>query len=163
MSLLTPFPPNQDGDRAGLDGPLAQGVVAHLADVLRRIPVIEESLAVSKRVVDRGGFRVTKRVETHEQLVDELLRSETVQIERRPLNTPITDGVPPAIRQEGDTTIVPVVEEMLVTVKRLVLVEEVRITRIHDTHRKPQTCTLRKEHIDIERLDAESPSRVELP
>ncbi len=61
-------------------------------------------------------------------------------------------------RQEGDTLIVPVIEEMLVTVKRLVLVEEVRITRVQGTHRKPQTFTLRKEHIEIERLAGEDAS-----
>ena len=56
--------------------------------------------------------------------------------------------------------IVPVIEEMLITVKRLVLVEEVRITRTQGTQRKPRTYTLRKEHIEVERLAAEEPSSV---
>ncbi len=125
---------------------------------VRKLPVIEESLQVTKQVVDRGGYRISKRVETHEELVDELLRTEQVEIERRPINTAITEGAIPQTRQEGDTLIVPVIEEMLITVKRLVLVEEVRITRIQAMHRKPQTFTLRKEHIEIERLAGEDAS-----
>ena len=125
---------------------------------MRRIPILEEGLHVSTEAVDQGGYRITKRVQVHEQLVDEVLRSEHVEIERRPINNAISDDAIPGIRQEGDTLIVPVIEEMLITVKRLVLVEEVRITRIHATHRNPQTFTLRKENIEVERLVAESPA-----
>ena len=127
------------------------------AAATRSLPVIEESLHVTKELVDRGGVRVTKRVESHEQLVDELLRSEHVEIERRHINTAIAGDVAPTIRQEGDTLIVPVVEEILITVKRLVLVEEVRITRTQHTSRKPQSFTLRKEHIEVERFAAGDP------
>ena len=87
-----------------------------------------------------------------------MLRSEHVEIERRPINTAIADGAIPPVRQEGDTLVVPVVEEVLITVKRLVLVEEVRITRVQDTRRETRTVTLRKEAIEVERLDAEPPS-----
>ena len=125
------------------------------------LPLIEESLHVEKTAVDRGGVRVTKRVESREELVDALLRSEHVEIERRHVNTAIADGDIPGVRQEGDTLIVPVIEEMLITVKRLVLVEEVRITRTQTTRSEPQSHTLRKEHIEIERLDAEQPSTAE--
>ena len=83
-----------------------------------------------------------------------------MEIERRPIKSAIADDAIPRIRQEGDTLIVPVIKEMLVTVKRLVLVEEVRITRTQQTHRSPQTFTLRKEHIEVERLAAEAPSTV---
>ena len=129
-------------------------------ETVRRIPIIEESLQVSKEVVDRGGYRINKRLETREELVDELLKTEHVEIERRKINTAIADGAVPQMRQEGDTLIVPVIEEMLITVKRLVLVEEVRITRTQGIQRKPQTYTLRKEHIEVERLAAEEPSAV---
>lgn len=127
---------------------------------VRRLPVIEESLEVTKEAVDRGGFRITKRVETHEQLVDELLESEHVEIERRRINTAVDKASVPCVRQEGDTLIVPVFEETLITVKQLVLVEEVRITRTKRTHRTPQTYGVRKESIEVERLDAEQPSAV---
>jgi uncharacterized protein (TIGR02271 family) len=129
-----------------------------------RLPVLEESLEVARKVVDQGGVRLTRRVETHEQIVDELLRCEHIEIERRPMNITIRDDdARPGVRQEGDTLIVPVVEEMLITTKRLVLVEEVRITRTRQAHHKSQAYTLRKEHIDVERLAPEDSSDVKLP
>jgi uncharacterized protein (TIGR02271 family) len=141
-------------------GALSPATPPSVQTAVRSIPVVEESLQVTKEVVDRGGYRINKRVETRKELVDELLRTEHVEIERRQLNTELADDAIPQTRQEGDTLIVPVIEEILVTVKRLVLVEEVRITRTHGTHRKTQTFTLRKENIEVERLAAEDPSAV---
>ena len=129
-------------------------------EAIPRVPVIEETLEVAKRIVDRGGVRVTKRVETREELIDEPLTREQVSVERRPINMAIADDAVPVTRQEGDTLIVPVIEEVLITVKRLVLVEEVRITRTRTTDRQLQTILLRKEHIEVERLAAENPSTV---
>src|SRR5690606_31687528 len=57
-----------------------------------------------------------------------------------------------AIRYEGDTMIVPVLEEVLVMQKRLLLEEEVRITRRRSEHRAPQRVMLREEHAEVERF-----------
>ena len=122
------------------------------------VPVIEESLQVTKEAVDRGGFRVATQIETRSELVDELLRSEGVEIERRVIGEFVPDGDVPGARQEGDTLVIPVLEEVLVTVKRTRLVEEVRITRVSTTHRKPQTYPVRKTIVTVERLDADRPS-----
>ena len=120
------------------------------------LPIVTESILVEKVEVDRGGYRLSKRVDAREVLVDELLRHETVEIERRPLDRALADGEVPVVRHEGDTMIVPVVKEIVVTIKRLVLVEEIHITRTHGTHREPQSVTVREEHIEIERLGAET-------
>ena len=47
-----------------------------------------------------------------ESLVDEMLNHERVQIDRMPIGRP-AEAIPP-VRQEGDTTILSVVEETLV-------------------------------------------------
>lgn len=119
-----------------------------------RLPEIEESLNVGKIEVDRGGYRVTKRIEMREEIVDELLRHERVTVERRTVGRTLDRSEVPAPRYEGDTLIVPVIEEVVVTEKRWVLVEEVLITRTVGTHRDPQPVQLRKENIEIERLGA---------
>lgn len=121
------------------------------------LPIIEESIRVEKVEVDRGGYRITKRVEARDVLVDELLQHETVEIERRPVNRQLADGDVPAVRWEGDTMIVPVVKEVVVTQKRLLLVEEIHIARVSGTHRDPRSVTVREEHVEIERLGAETP------
>lgn len=118
-------------------------------------PIIEETLQVDKVARDRGGYRITKRVQTHEELVDEPLRHHDVTIERRPLGFNLKGQVMPEPRYEGETYIVPVIKEVLVTEKQWVLVEEVRITRIRGTHHDPQYVTLRKEEVSVERLGAE--------
>jgi len=58
----------------------------------------------------------------------------------------------PEIRHEGDTTIIPVLEEVLVVEKRLILREELHIIRRREEHRDPQKVTLRKENVEVERV-----------
>ena len=55
--------------------------VADLASS-QSIPVIHEALNVETRVVDGGGYRITKQVTVSEETVDELLRAQDVSIER---------------------------------------------------------------------------------
>ena len=119
----------------------------------RTIPLVEETLSVRKDKVDQGGFRISKHTESHTEVVDEDLLRSDVQVERRAVGTPIaaSDELP-VNRYEGDTLVIPVVEEILVTEKRLVLREEVLVTRVDSIHRKPERFTLRKEKVSVERL-----------
>ncbi len=114
------------------------------------IPVVEEMLTIDKRAVVTGGVRLIKRVTEHEEVVDEALLRELVSVERVPINQIVAEA--PPSRQEGDTLIVPVLEEVLVTEKRLLLKEEIRITRTQSTVHEPQTVTLRSEHAVLEEL-----------
>jgi uncharacterized protein (TIGR02271 family) len=120
--------------------------------------VIEEMLHVEKRVVEGAGYRLRKRVDTRVATIDEPLRNYKVEIERIAVNAPLGSDDIPEPRYEGDTLVIPVIEEVVVTEKRLVLTEEIRVTRVHGTHRAPQSVELRKEHIDIERLEPPSPT-----
>ena len=58
------------------------------------------------------------------------------------------------MRSEEDTLIIPVLEEVLVVEKRLLLKEEVRITKREETH-TPQRVTLRREEAAVERINRE--------
>ena len=115
------------------------------------IPVIEEELDVQKRVVETGKVRVTKGVHEYETLVDEPLFRDEVEVERVRIDR-VVDG-PLPVRYEDDTMIVPIMEEVLVVEKRLVLKEELHIRKRHvETHR-PQQVTLRREEVRVERLE----------
>lgn len=118
------------------------------------VPVIAEELLVEKRMVERGGVRIRKLVEQHEELVDEELLREEVEVERVPINQ--TVETPPEVRYEGDTMIIPLLEEVLVVQKRLIVREELRVTRRKTIFHNPQTITVRREQIEIERLAAEA-------
>ena len=122
-------------------------------DMARVVPVIEESLVVDKRVVDQGGYRIVKSVDVREEVVDEPLVAHTVDVERRIIGRLLPSMEVPASRQEGNTWIVSVVEEVLVTEKRLMLKEELHIRRTESVTRHPQTFSLRSENVAIERLE----------
>jgi uncharacterized protein (TIGR02271 family) len=116
----------------------------------RVIPVIREQVSVTRREVERGGVRVNKRVEEHEEIVEQPTYREEVTVERVALGRPIETATAP--RQEGDTLIIPVFEEMLVVEKRLVLKEEIHITRRRIEETQQARVVLREEHVDIENL-----------
>jgi uncharacterized protein (TIGR02271 family) len=118
------------------------------------VPVVEERLEVGKRQWETGGVRVHVGVRQREEVVDEPLVREEVHVERVPINRPV-DGVP-GVRQEGGVTIVPVVEEVLVVQKRLMLKEEVRITKRRFEAHEPQKVVLRTEEPQIEEIEPES-------
>jgi len=121
------------------------------------IPVLEESLDVSKELVETGVVRVHKAVREREVVISEPLTSETVHVEHVPMDV-IVDG-PPAVRIEGNVTVIPVVEEVLVTTKQLRLVEEVRITRLQSTSVYTQNVALRAENVTVERHAPLSPMK----
>ena len=120
------------------------------------VPLVAETVEVGKRRVETGRVVVRKTVKTTERVVDEPLVSEEVEVVRVPINRPIAEAVGP--RQEGDTLIVPLLEEVLVVEKRLILREEVRITRRKVERRAPETVTLRSEEATVERLEGGGPA-----
>jgi stress response protein YsnF len=63
----------------------------------------------------------------------------------------------PEIRTEGDLTIVPVLEEVLVVEKRLMLKEELHIRRRAATETVEVPVTLRKQRAIVERIDPDKP------
>jgi stress response protein YsnF len=63
----------------------------------------------------------------------------------------------PAIRTEGDVTILPIVEEVLVVEKRLVLKEELHIRRRVGSEAIEVPVTLRKQRAIVERLAPDAP------
>ena len=100
------------------------------------LPLMAEHLSVSRRKVETGGVRVTVSTRTQEQIIEEHLRHDRVEVERVAIGREI-DAVPP-VREEDGTVIIPVVEEVLVVVRRLILKEEVRLRRV----------TVREAHVE---------------
>jgi uncharacterized protein (TIGR02271 family) len=117
------------------------------------IPLLEEELSVAKRVVETARVRVSRVTHDHQQLVDELLNHEKVEVERVPVDRPVE--AMPSIRQEGEVTIIPVVEEVLKVERCLVLKEEVHIRRIKTTERHQEQVTLRKQEVLVSRTPIE--------
>ncbi len=119
------------------------------------IPVIEEQVRIGRRVVETGKVRIHKRVTERVEEVSAPVLREEVQVERIAIDRYV-DG-PIESRMEGDTLVVPVLEEVLVLEKRLVLREEIRITKSFvTTDSPPEQVTLRREEVEVERVPAGS-------
>jgi stress response protein YsnF len=113
--------------------------------------VVEERAVILKRKKLTGGMRVRTVVRENEEVIDEPLTTEEVEVERVPLGQWVEAPVP--IRQEGETTIITLLEEVAVVEKRLRATEEVRITRRRTTRQAAQHVTLRREEAVVERLE----------
>jgi uncharacterized protein (TIGR02271 family) len=117
-------------------------------------PVRQEQLRVGKRLADTGrGVRIHKTVSAQEHIVDQPLLHDELEVEHVPVGAIVAESSPPRMRYEGDTLVVPVLEEVLVVQKQLRLIEEVRITRHRREAHAPQTVSLRSEHVAVERFD----------
>ena len=103
--------------------------------------------------VETGRVRIRKIVHEREEIVDPPLVRDEVDIERVPINR-VVEG-PISVRSEEDTLIIPVLEEVLVIEKRLLLKEEVRITKRRVETHTPQRVTLRREEAAVERINRE--------
>ena len=125
------------------------------------IPLLAEEIAVSKQVVETGRVQVARVTHEREQLIDELLTHETVEIDRTPIGRQV-DSMPP-IREEGDTVVIPIIEEVLVIERRLLLKEEVRVRRVRSTERHQESVTLRHHEAVVTRLPVEPPAAGEDP
>ena len=115
--------------------------------------MVEETARIDKREVQTGRVKVHTLVETSEQMVREALSSQNVKVTRVPVDQPVTTV--PVIRTENGITIVPVLEEILVVEKRLILREELHIKQevSHETVEVP--VSLRKQRAVVERADAQ--------
>jgi stress response protein YsnF len=115
------------------------------------IPLLEEEARV--HVEDRlaATVHVTTRTEQAEEWVRAEIERTDVQVKTVKIGREIDSA--PGIRTEGDTTIVPVFEEILVVEKRLFLREEIHITRTTATEAVSQPVLLRKQQVSVQRIE----------
>ncbi len=112
------------------------------------IPVIQEAVRVEKREFESGKVVVHKTVVERDEAVEILLRQQDLSVERVPVGRVVSEA--PQTRQEGDTLIVPILEEVLVVEKRLMLKEELHIRKQSSERTEHQTVRLRSEQVKIE-------------
>lgn len=116
------------------------------------VPLHQEDLVVSRREVTGDTARVSIVTRERNQEIDEQLANQQIEIERVPIGRMI-EATPPT-RQEGDTTIMSVVEEVVVVERRLMLKEEVHIRRVRTVEHHRETVVLREQDALITRIEA---------
>jgi uncharacterized protein (TIGR02271 family) len=114
------------------------------------IPVIQEQAKVFKRVVETGKVKISKHVREYEEIVDVPHFQEEVKVDRVPVNQFVESA--PVVRTEGDVTIIPVLEEQYVMVKKLFLVEELHVRKETRESHRPQKLKVLKEEVEVKRI-----------
>lgn len=119
------------------------------------IPVVRETARVVKRAVDRGAVRVTKVVSEHEEVIDTSTVEDEIEIEHVARNVQLEK--PAEARHEGDTLIIPVMEEVTVVETRIMLREEIYIRRRKVKKPSSKKVRLRREEVRVD--DERKPRR----
>jgi uncharacterized protein (TIGR02271 family) len=119
-----------------------------------KLTLLAEELTVEKEAVETDRLRVSKQTHTREVAVDESLLRESAEIETVPIGRQIFEM--PSVRHEGETIVVPIVEEILHTERRLILKEEIRITRRRTTEQFHDRVTLRYQEAVVTRVQSAS-------
>lgn len=112
------------------------------------IPVIQEELHIEKNLVEKGKLLIHKLINSKEKEIDIPLTQEEYTVERVSVNQYL-ENLPSAVRYEDETMIIPVIRE--VYVKRILLVEEIRITKQINIQHHKEKITLRSEEVRIEK------------
>ena len=119
-------------------------------DTLR---LLEEQVSIERERSETGRVRVRVVTHEHDEEIEVPLTREHVEVERVAVGREV-EAIPPR-RQEGDTVVVPVVEEVIDVRRKLVLREEVRLRLVRSTERHREHVTLRRQEAVVERLPME--------
>jgi len=111
------------------------------------VPLYAEEASLAKRTIETGYVKVSVATDLKENLVRELITNEKAEIKRVPIGKVLQQA--PEAKVEGDTTIVPVVEEVLKVERQLILKEEIHIRRVRTSHIHQERVTLREQKVTI--------------
>jgi uncharacterized protein (TIGR02271 family) len=112
-----------------------------------------EQLEVLKRDVEQGRVRIDKRIENVPFSEDIDVEMDVVEVQRVPRFEEF--DAPPESRYEGETLIIPVVEEVLVITRRYRVTEEVHVTTRREVRTERVEDELRREVLTVDVVDTE--------
>jgi uncharacterized protein (TIGR02271 family) len=114
-----------------------------------KLPVIKEDLNIGKREVETGGARITSRLVERPIAESINLKEEHVNVERTPVNRPVTDA--DQAFQENEIELTEHAEVPVVS-KEARVVEEISLNK--EVSEKEETIrdTVRNTEVDIEQL-----------
>ncbi|MCK6545006.1 DUF2382 domain-containing protein [Myxococcota bacterium] len=114
------------------------------------LPLARESLAIERRTIPTGQVHIHTKVRARNVRGEVPIEQRSVHVERVPKGEIVAAWPEPW--RDGETLVIPVVEEELVVEKRLVLREELRVTTTVHTSSAPYDVELRSEELEIERV-----------
>lgn len=126
------------------------------------IPLASEEASITKREVVKGRARIHVVTDLADEKLQTELRQENIEIRHVPVNRYIGPGdLKPVTRTEGDVVIIPIIEEVAVIEKRLLLKEELHIHRHAISQPAEIPVTLRRQRAEVETLKEDGTSTSE--
>jgi len=119
----------------------------------KTVSLAEERVELgTRKVVDRR-IRITRSTKADEKLIETELTHEDALIKRVAKNEAVKPGNIPQVRQEGEVTIIPVIEERIEIVKHYFLTEEIHVIKKRRKETHQENITLRSQEINISTED----------
>ncbi|HEV2293077.1 MAG TPA: YsnF/AvaK domain-containing protein [Tepidisphaeraceae bacterium] len=119
-----------------------------------RLPVIEEELRVGKRQVETGGVRVRQEVSERPVEAEVTLREEHVNVERRPVDRPLTEADRDAAFKDQTIEMTERGEQAVVQ-KAGKVVEEVVVNKDVDQRTEKVRDTVRRTDVKVEKIEGD--------
>lgn len=141
--------------RAGVHTPEGADSGGDQGEIVAVVPVIVEQAQIAKREVETGRVRIEKTVETAQEQVDVPLTRDQVHVERVAAGRYLSE--PATAHYRGNTLVIPVMEEVLVVEKRLLLREEIHVTTVREEVRHEETVTLQRDRVSVTRVEPGQP------
>jgi uncharacterized protein (TIGR02271 family) len=120
---------------------------------------LKEEVQVGKKVVEKARVRLSKKIKQHTESFDVPVTEEQVVIKRVPIKK-IVDTIPEGVRYEGDIMIIPVLKEVSVIEKRIMLVEEIHVAKHTVEKTETRQVTLKTEEVTVERTEIITPGNL---
>ena len=131
-----------------VDHPAGETPAAADADEVIRLAA--EELHVDKREIETGRVRVSRHTTERTERVSVDLSKESVDVRRVPVGKQVTEM--PQVRETEDEIIIPLVEEVVVVERRLVLREELHVRKVRTTEKHTEDVTLRTQSATVDRV-----------
>jgi uncharacterized protein (TIGR02271 family) len=113
------------------------------------VPVVEEQTVIQIRERQGQSVRIRKVDRGGEELLRIPVTTQRVDVQRIPINAPAEGPVAPW--HDGETLVIPVMEQVPVVRLQWVVREEIRVRRLMHREERQQSIRLRREEVSIER------------
>ena len=113
------------------------------------IALAQEDVTFSTKEIVTGEVEISTVTHFHDVAIDEALISQHAEVERVKIGKFV--DVAPEVREQDGVVIIPVIEEVAVVVRRLLLTEEIHVRLAQTTQRHQETVTLRQQEATVQR------------
>lgn len=124
------------------------------SEVEKSIKVIQEFAKVDSEIVETGKVRITKSVTEETIGINVPIINETFDFKHVAVPHKVLDERPQSLTQRGDTTVITVVREISVVIKKYEVIEEIHITRQLSQTPLTHEVSLRKENVRVDRISS---------